>query len=108
MCVTEGDNGNGEGTIRVSGEFDREIESLISLPIYMCDSGVPVKCGTRYMEVKVTDEDDVIHSEGNQVITVYNYKGNPSPFMYQGSHKLWKSWKTWKITKKSWNLKKPQ
>ena len=21
-------------------------------------------------------------------------------FIYQGSHKLWKSWKTWKITKK--------
>ena len=81
MCVTEGDSGNGEGTIRVSGEFDREKENLISLPIYMCDSGVPVKCGTRNMEVKVTDEDDVIHSEGNQVITVYNYKGNPSPFM---------------------------
>ena len=41
----------------------------------MCDSGTPKKCGIRYMEVKVLDDNDEKHSGGHQHILVYNYKG---------------------------------
>ena len=74
--TTGGDNGKGKGTIYVTGIFDREKESVIKLPMCMCDSGKPRQCGIRYLNVRVLDKNDNKHAAGYQHILVYNYKGN--------------------------------
>ena len=78
MCISNKllldlDNGNGEGTISVTGRFDREQESVISLPIRMCDKHN--LCAVRFMDVKINDENDNPHEPGYQFILVNNYKG---------------------------------
>lgn len=67
------DSGNGMGTIRVTGTFDREFESVVRLPIKMCDTHS--LCGIRYLDVKILDENDNTHEAGYQYILVNNFKG---------------------------------
>ncbi|XP_052798901.1 neural-cadherin-like [Mya arenaria] len=66
-------------TITVTGTFDRENEKVVRLPVKMCDvAGMnrqDQQCGIRFLDVDITDENDNINHDGNQFITVYNYKG---------------------------------
>ena len=73
LFSSDADNNNDRGTLSVTGEFDREQESSIRLPVRMCDN--LNLCGNRYIDVTVTDVNDNPHGPGYQFILVYNYKG---------------------------------
>lgn len=79
LNVLGGDGGNGTGSITVTGTFDREQASIVTVDIQMCDlrgtTRSDIMCGTRHLHINIGDVNDNKHSAGYQYITVYNYKG---------------------------------
>jgi len=68
-----------KGVIYVTGTFDCEYEKVVRLPIKMCDlrgeNRSDRQCGIRFLDVTIVDKDDNQPQDGNQFISVFNYKG---------------------------------
>uniref|UniRef100_A0A3B3CPW6 Si:ch211-186j3.6 n=1 Tax=Oryzias melastigma TaxID=30732 RepID=A0A3B3CPW6_ORYME len=69
------DNLNGTATLTALRTFDRERQKEFLIPIYISDSGHPVKTGTNTLTVTIGDQNDHEHVAGEKHIFINSHRG---------------------------------